>query len=161
VEKEEEKEESTVKNPNLQPLTKDQIKEIDAIDSNRTAYKGYLIRQFKFDGGLPPMNLVHFMGWGKGYDEYIPEPEASARIFERGKYDKQPAPITGQEKGRDDTLDMVMALYETDNMATLEEKAKKAAQEYKDKNLNDSKLSSELAAAAAAAAAQIIASDKK
>jgi hypothetical protein len=157
----EKEEEPTVKNPNLQPLTKDQIKEIDAIDSNRTAYKGYLIRQFKFDGGLPPMNLVHFMGWGKGYDEYIPEPEASARIFERGKYDKQPAPITGQEKGRDDTLDMVMALYETDNMATLEEKAKKAAQEYKDKNLNDSKLSSELAAAAAAAAAQIIASDKK
>ena len=157
VEKEEE-EEPTVKNPNLLPLTKDQIKEIDAIDSGRTAYKGYLIRQFKFDDGLPPINLVHFMGWGKNYDEYIPEPEASARIFERGKYDKQPAPITGQEKGRDDTLDMVMALYEKDNMAILEEKARTAAQEYKDENKDVSKLSTEVAAMAAA---QIITSNKK
>jgi hypothetical protein len=157
----EEEEEPTVKNPNLLPLTKDQIKEIDAVDSGRTAYKGYLIRQFKFDDGLPPINLVHFMGWGKVNDEYIPEPEASARIFERGKYDKQPAPITGQEKGRDDTLDMVMALYENDDMAILEEKARTAAQEYKDENKDVSKLSTKVAAmAAAAAAAQIIALNK-
>jgi hypothetical protein len=142
------------KNPNLLPLTKDQIKEIDAIDSNNVAYKGYLIRQFKFDGGLPPMNLVHFMGWGKGYDEYIPESEASTRIFERGKYDKQPAPITGQDKGRDDTLDMVMKLYENDDMAKLEEKAKEKAQEYND----NSKLSSTVAAIAATAAAQQVVS---
>jgi hypothetical protein len=94
-------------------------------------------------------------------DEYIPEPEASARIFERGKYDKQPAPITGQEKGRDDTLDMVMALYENDDMAILEEKARTAAQEYKDENKDVSKLSTKVAAmAAAAAAAQIIALNK-
>lgn len=143
---------TAVKNSNLLPLTKDQIKEIDAIDSNNVAYKGYLIRQFKFDGGLPSMNLVHFMGWGKGYDEYIPESEASTRIFERGKYDKQPAPITGQDKGRDDTLDMVMKLYENDDMAKLEETAKKKAQKYNDRNNHNSKLSSEVAAMAAAAA---------
>ena len=162
---EKEEEEPTVKNPNLLPLTKDQIKEIDAVDSGRTAYKGYLIRQFKFDDGLPTMNLVHFMGWGKGNDEYIPEPEASARIFDRGKYNKQPAPITGQEKGRDDTLDMVMALYENDDMVILEEKARTEAQKYKDENKDDSKVYTEVAAmasaAAAAAAAQIIASNKK
>ena len=140
------------------PLTKDQIKEIDAIDSNNVAYKGYLIRQFKFDGGLPPMNLVHFMGWGKGYDEYIPESEASTRIFERGKYDKQPAPITGQETGRDDTLDMVMKLYENDDMAKLEEKAKEKAQEYNNSNNDNSKLSSTVAAIAATAAAQQVVS---
>jgi hypothetical protein len=158
VEKEEE-EEPTVKNPNLLPLTKDQIKEIDAIDSNNVAYKGYLIRQFKFDGGLPPMNLVHFMGWGKGYDEYIPESEASTRIFERGKYDKQPAPITGQDKGRDDTLDMVMKLYENDDMAKLEEKAKEQAQEYNNSNNDNSKLSSTVAAIAATAAARKVVSN--
>jgi len=140
---------AAAQNPNLLPLTQDQIKEIDAVDSNGTAYKAYLIRKFKFDGGLPTMNLVHFMGWGKGYDEYIPEPKASTRIFERGKYDKQPAPITGQEKGRDDTLDLVMKLYEKDDMAKLEGKARTAAQEYKD----DSKLSTEELAAMAAATA--------
>ena len=157
-------EEPNVKNPNLPPLTKDQIKEIDAVDSKGTAYKGYLIRQFKFDDGLPPINLVHFMGWGKVNDEYIPEPEASARIFERGKYNKQPAPITGQETGRDDTLDMVMVLYEKDDMAKLEEEARTAAQKYKDENKDVSKVSTEVAAmagaAAATAAAQIIASNK-
>ena len=144
---------TAVKNSNLLPLTKDQIKEIDAIDSNNVAYKGYLIRQFKFDGGLPSMNLVHFMGWGKGYDEYIPESEASTRIFERGKYDKEPAPITGQDKGGDDTLDMVMKLYEKVDMTILEETAKKKAQEYNDRNNHNSKLSSEVAAMAAASIA--------
>jgi hypothetical protein len=95
------------------------------------------------------MNLVHFMGWGKGYDEYIPESEASTRIFDKGKYNKKPDPITGQDKERDDTLDKVMKLYENEDMAKLEEKARTAAQEYKD----DSKLSTEEVAAMAAATA--------
>jgi hypothetical protein len=93
------------------------------------------------------------MGWGKGYDEYIPESEASTRIFERGKYDKEPAPITGQDKGGDDTLDMVMKLYEKVDMTILEETAKKKAQEYNDRNNHNSKLSSEVAAMAAASIA--------
>jgi hypothetical protein len=105
------------------------------------------------------MNLVHFMGWGKGYDEYIPESEASTRIFERGKYDKQPAPITGQETRRDDTLDMVMKLYENDDMAKLEEKAKEKAQEYNNSNNDNSKLSSTVAAIAATAAARKVVSN--
>ena len=146
---------ATTENSNLQPLTKDQIKEVDAIDSLGNPYKAYVIRKFIFDdksNDLKNINLVHFMGWGTGSDEYIPEPESGKRIFNRGENTKI-TPKTGQNTSFDDTLDKVMKLYEKEDMAKLEEKARKKAEEYKEheKELEYSrKLAAQVAATAAA-----------
>ena len=141
-------------NPNLLPLNKEKIEEIDAIDSQGNAYKAYLIRRFIFKD-LQDINLVHFMGWDTAFDEYIPEPEASKRIFKRGENTKI-QPNTGQMPKDDDTLDKVMTLYAKEDMAKLEEKAKKKAEKYKkhEEEVEYSrKLTEEIAATAAAAAA--------
>ena len=157
---------ATTENSNLGPLTKDQIKEVDAIDSRGNPYKAYVIRKFIFDdksNDLKNINLVHFMGWGTGSDEYIPEPESGKRIFNRGE-NTTITPMTGQNTSFDDTLDKVMKLYEKEDMAKLEEKARKKAEEYKEeeKDLQYSrKLAAEVAATAAAtAAAQLVAKKK-
>ena len=71
------------------------------------------------------------MGWGTASDEYIPEPQASTRIFKRGENTKI-QPKTGSYTSADDTLDKVMALYVKEDMAKLEEKAKEKAEEYKE-----------------------------
>jgi hypothetical protein len=92
------------------------------------------------------------MGWGTGSDEYIPEPESGKRIFNRGENTKI-TPKTGQNTSFDDTLDKVMKLYEKEDMAKLEEKARKKAEEYKEheKELEYSrKLAAQVAATAAA-----------
>lgn len=116
---------------NNRPLSKDDIKEIDAIDSQRNRYKAYLIRKFAFSD-LPDMNLVHFMGWGTPTDEYIPEPEAQntnnpdkSRILPRDDKSK-----TGNGGMADKTIDDVMKLYKDENMSILEGKAKAKAEEY-------------------------------
>jgi hypothetical protein len=116
---------------NKRPLSKDEIKEIDAIDSHRNKYKAYLIRKFAFSD-LPDMNLVHFMGWGTPTDEYIPEPEAhntnnteKSRILPRDDKSK-----TGNGGMADKTIDDVMKLYKDENMSILEGKAKAQAEEY-------------------------------
>ena len=117
---------------NKGPLSKDEIKEIDAIDSQRNKYKAYLIRKFAFSD-LPDMNLVHFMGWGIPTDEYIPEPEAhntnnteKSRILPRDDKSK-----TGNGGVTDKTIDDVMKLYQDENMSILEGKAKAQSEEYK------------------------------
>ena len=116
---------------NKRPLSKDDIKEIDAFDSKRNRYKAYLIRKFAFSD-LPDMNLVHFMGWGTPTDEYIPEPEAQntnnpdkSRILPRDDKSK-----TGNGGMADKTIDDVMKLYKDENMSILEGKAKAQAEEY-------------------------------
>jgi hypothetical protein len=141
-------------NPNLVPLQKENIEEVDAIDSLGNAYKAYLIRRFIFKD-LQDINLVHFMGWGTASDEYIPGPQASTRIFKRGENNKI-QPKTGQNTMYDDTLDKVMTLYANENMAKLEEKAKIKAEEYKqrEKEVEYSRnLAAEIAATAAASTA--------
>ncbi len=148
-------------NPNVLPLKKEKIEEIDAIDSLGNAYKAYLIRRFIFKD-LQDINLVHFMGWGTASDEYIPEPQASTRIFKRGENTKI-QPKTGSYTSVDDTLDKVMTLYAKEDMAKLEEKAKAKAEEYKEheKELEYSrKLAAEIAATAAATSAVQLASKK-
>ncbi len=95
------------------------------------------------------------MGWGKASDEYIPEPQASTRIFKRGENTKI-QPKTGTYTSVDDTLDKVMTLYANEDMAKLEEKAKNKAEEYKEheKELEYSRrLTAEIAATAAATSA--------
>lgn len=142
-------------NPNVLPLKKEKIEEIDAIDSLGNAYKAYLIRRFIFKD-LQDINLLHFMGWGTASDEYIPEPQASTRIFKRGENTKI-QPKTGSYTSAHDTLDKVMALYVKEDMAILEEKAKEKAEEYKEneKEMEYSrKLTTEIAATAAITAAQ-------
>lgn len=141
-------------NPNVLPLKKEKIEEIDAIDSLGNAYKAYLIRRFIFKD-LQDINLVHYMGWGTASDEYIPEPQASTRIFKRGENTKI-QPKTGSHTSVDDTLDKVMTLYAKEDMAKLEEKAKAKAEEYKknEKELEYSrKLAAEITATAAATTA--------
>ena len=116
---------------NNRPLSKDDIKEIDAFDSQRNRYKAYLIRKFAFSD-LPDMNLVHFMGWGTPTDEYIPEPEAyntinaeKSRILPRDDKSK-----TGNGGMADKTIDDVMKIYKDENISILEGKAKARAEEY-------------------------------
>ena len=113
------------------------------------------------------------MGWGTASDEYIPEPEASTRIFKRGENTKI-QPKTGSYTSVDDTLDKVMTLYAKEDMAKLEEKAKNKAEEYKEheKELEYSrgltaataeearKKAAEIAATAAATSAVQLASKK-
>ena len=130
---------------NKQPLSKDDIKEIDAIDTRGTRWKAYLIRKFGFPG-LQNINLVHFMGWGTQSDEYIPEPEA--KILPRDE--KSPTGGTGI---KDKTIDNVITLYKDVDMSTMEGKAKETAEEYKKEHKELGPAASAAAAAAAAAAA--------
>ena len=153
---------ATTENPNLQPLTKDQIKEVDAIDSFNNRYKAYVIRKFIFDDkqkDLQNINLVHFMGWGTDTAGYIPDSESATRILDRDENTK-----TGQNTYVDDTVEKVTELYNELDMATLEEKARKKAEEYKE-NENELEYSRQLmakvtataaATAAATASAQIL-----
>jgi uncharacterized protein YccT (UPF0319 family) len=102
------------------------------------------------------MNLVHFMGWGKQSDEFIPEPEARSRILPRD--DK-----TGTGQGMSDkTIDDVLKLYKDVDMAKLESEAMAESEEYNKKQkeasttsaiATESRATSAAAAVAAAAAA--------
>ena len=126
---------ATSVNTNIEPLKKEQIKEIDAINTLGIPWKAYLIRKFIFndkDKDLENMNLVHLMGFGTASDEYIPESEESKRIFERGA-NKNITPSIGQNSNMDDTIDKVVTLYQSEDMAKLEEKAREKAKEYKNK----------------------------
>ena len=101
------------------------------------------MKQFIFRD-LQDMNLVHFMGWGKQSDEFIPEPEAQSRILPRDE-----TTLTGQGI-TDKTIDDVLKLYKDVDMAKLEGEAMAMAEEYKK---NQEEVSATRAAAAAAAAA--------
>ena len=118
-------------NTNTRPLSKDDIKEIDAIDSQGERYKAYLVRKFNFSD-LEDMNMVHFIGWGKETDEYIPDSEATntenPKILKRNNTTK-----TGNGGITDMTIDDFMNLYKNDDMAKLEGTARAKAEEYKKK----------------------------
>jgi hypothetical protein len=158
------KEEGEAVNPNTATISKDDIKEIDAIDSQGNRYKSYLVRKFSFPG-LENMNLVHFMGWGTATDEFIPDSEADKKILPRDETSK-----TGQSTGQD-TIDQIMKIYEKVDMANMESKAKEAAEEYKKEHkevvaareamASIDAAASASAAAAAAAAASVAAGQRK
>ena len=136
---------------NKNPVTKDDIKEIDAVNSRGDRWKAYLVKQFIFRD-LQDMNLVHFMGWGKQSDEFIPEPEARSRILPRDEKTSTGQGIT------DKTIDDVLKLYKDVDMAKLESQAIAESEEYNKKQEEVSATSaiameSRAAAAAAAAAA--------
>ncbi len=150
----------TTENPNLRPLTIDQIKEVDAIESSfGKRYKAYVIRQFIFNDkskDLKNINLVHFMGWGTDTAEYIPEPESATRILERDENTE-----TGQNTFVDDTVEKVMKLYENADMSKLEEKARKKAEEYeKEVEYSRQLMATAAATAGATASAQILSKNR-
>ena len=129
-------------NTNTRPLTKEDIEEIDAIDSFGLRYKAYLIRRFKFKDE-PDVNMVHFMGWGTETDEFISATEEQKRILPRDEKSK-----TGQGQ-LDKTIDDVMNLYKNVDMTKMESKAMEKSAEMKERN---APAASAPAAAAAAAA---------
>ena len=130
-------------NTNTRPLTKEDIEEIDAIDSFGLRYKAYLIRRFKFKDE-PDVNMVHFMGWGTETDEFISATEEQKRILPRDEKSK-----TGQGQ-LDKTIDDVMKLYNNVDMTKMESKAMEKSAEMKERNAP----AASAPAAAAAAAAQ-------
>jgi len=156
------KEEGEEVNPNTAKISKDDIKEIDAVDSQGNRYKSYLVRKFSFPG-LENMNMVHFMGWGTATDEFIPDSEADKKILPRDETSK-----TGQSTGQD-TIDQIMKIYEKVDMANMESKAKEAAEEYKKEHKEVVKAREAMAsidaaaaaAAASAAAASVAAGQRK
>ena len=131
---------------NTRPLTKEDIKEIDATDSFGIRYKAYLIRRFKFKDE-PDMNMVHFMGWGTETDEFISATEEQKRILPRDEASK-----TGQGQ-LDKTIDDVMKLYKNVDMTKMESKAMEKSAEMKEQNAPAAAPAAASAAAAAAASA--------
>ena len=131
---------------NKRALSKDDIKEIDAIDSKGTRFKAYLIRKFAFPDSQD-MNMVHFMGWATWADEFIPASEEQKRILPRDEKSK-----TGQNSRFDKTIDDVMKLYQDVDMEKMEMKAKDKAEELKE-DATPVKSSASAASATAAAAA--------
>ena len=138
-------------NTNTRPLTKEDIEEIDAIDSFGLRYKAYLIRRFKFKDE-PDVNMVHFMGWGTETDEFISATEEQKRILPRDEKSK-----TGQGQ-LDKTIDDVMKLYKNVDMTKMESKAMEKSAEMKERNAPAAPAASAPAAPAAAAAAAAAAS---
>ena len=139
-------ESAATSNMNKRALSKDDIKEIDAIDSKGARWKAYLIRKFAFPD-LQDMNMVHFMGWATWADEFIPAAEEPKRILPRDENSK-----TGQNQRFDKTMDDVMKLYKDVDMEKMEMKAKEKAAELKE-DATPVKSSASAASATAAAAA--------
>jgi hypothetical protein len=133
-------------NMNKRALSKDDIKEIDAIDSRGARWKAYLIRKFAFPDSQD-MNMVHFMGWATQADEFIPASEEQKRILPRDEKSK-----TGQWSKFDKTIDDVIKLYKDVDMEKMEMKAKDNAEELKE-DATPAKSSASAASAASAAAA--------
>jgi len=100
--------------------TADEVKEIDADDSFSNKYKAYIIKEYPFPG-LPPMALIHFMGWGVDRDEILPMD--SPRIKPRTALSR-----TGQFTG-DKTPAEVVALYGQENINLKAEQARELAEE--------------------------------
>ena len=139
-------ESAATSNMNKRALSKDDIKEIDAIDSKGTRFKAYLIRKFAFPDSQD-MNMVHFMGWATWADEFIPAAEEPKRILPRDENSK-----TGQNQRFDKTIDDVMKLYQDVDMEKMEMKAKEKAAELKE-DATPAKSGAAASAAAATAAA--------
>jgi len=140
-------ESAATSNMNKRALSKDDIKEIDAIDSKGTRWKAYLIRKFAFPDSQD-MNMVHFMGWTTWADEFIPASEEQKRILPRDEKS-----ITGQNSKFDKTIDDVIKLYKDVDMEKMEMKAKDNAEELKEDATPVKSSASATAAAAAASAA--------
>jgi hypothetical protein len=139
-------ESTATSNMNKRALSKDDIKEIDAIGSSGARWKAYLIRKFAFPDSQD-MNMVHFMGWATQADEFIPASEEQKRILPRDETSK-----TGQWSKFDKTMDDVMKLYKDVDMEKMEMKAKDKVEELKE-DATPVKSSASAASATAAAAA--------
>ena len=139
------------------------IEEVDAKDSNGLWYKGYIVKRYNFDdleppdNELPPITLLHFMGWGIDTDEFILTSEESEKIRPR-----QNTTSVGQLKQGDVTIDGLRKMYTDIKITRNNEKAievakeRKANREYWSKQKTIDKMNTAAIAAAVAAKAEAI-----